>query len=288
MGMASGRESQIQTRTRRCKNIAKQLTVQEVAANTPVTQPGFWEQYWPIIVGSLVTIIILGIIGYIIYKILKGLFGKEDVVEEKKQNLIAISRNLARPRYFKSFLSPHKNAPIKLFWYDKDGNIRTRFWGWYMGDMIHESGFKVISFTNKPIHWLLWFVPKVEPIFLLTTEKVNYLESYDTKARKATIKIIENLPHNLDVFNDDEILIRAVSLCEEKGFYKPVVESVDGSTINQTIAMFQLVKDMVVTEHLYHTTNAFVDNSKRAYEMNTEAQHTRKMKDTGEVNTTQP
>lgn len=266
-------------------DIVSQVSVQEYTEATSVPAPGIWELYkWWIITGVFLLIIIC-VATYFLVKWLGKLKNPPGIIDDKLDAYISIGRRQARKGYYNSYFSPSKNAPIYLIWNegtDTHPRLKTSFWGWYMGDMISETGFMLLLFTNRPLHWLFWFLPKIEPLWLPKTGEIEIKRGYDTDKHQYEVHTIKGLPHNLENFTGEMVLVAARSIDEEKGLYKPVLlDKTTNQPIDTHIVAFSQIENCALKDFVYHTTNAYVDNTRRGFEMNTNMMREKKVHDVG-------
>lgn len=262
--------------------MVSELSVQEVSEISGALHvPWYMTWKWWIII-ALGFLVITGIISWILYKFAKKVKHPQGLTEDKIASFISVARRQSKEGYYSSFFKPEKNAPIKLIWKEKDKPLELMYWGRYMGHMIAEEKFMILLFTNRPFHWALWFVPKIEAIWLPKTDTLKVLKKFDMDEKDISTKEITNIPHDLETFTGGEIMIWAKSFEMEGGLYKPVlINPKTNKPIDTHVVMYSQIEETCVKDFMYQSFNAFADATRKGFEMNTNMMRLKKEKDSG-------
>jgi len=208
----------------------------EVVQNTEIPQQlpqqpsSAWIYY--LLGGILLFLVLVGVIVYIIYRIIKWLKSRESEFHRIFESKRDLARVHASKFYYHSLLSRSKNAPIKCMYKDQEEKIHTVQIGFYYGHFYSNEGTLFLAFSNSPIHFLLWFIPKIELIMINKNPKrrikVKEEVKTDKNGKEKTItKYLEvNLPTNIEHFQDDGIILYCYgidNLRTEESLYAPVL-----------------------------------------------------------------
>jgi hypothetical protein len=254
------------------------------------SEPSAWSYIVPFLIGMLILMIVLGILTYIIYRILKWLKQREsefhNIIEQKRD----LARKHSSKQYYRSYFKKTKNAPIKCLYKNSEGHLKTTIVGFYYGHYYASRGNLYIAFSNSPLHWALWFIPKVE---LLMVNKNPYRrlkvkeEMKRTPSGKDRMEVTEvevNLPTNIEHFQDDEIILWAYgidNLRTGEDVYVPVLfNEKTGEVIKSDVFLYSQLQDVLLQDVLFTQAEGYSKNTKKAIDFNASIKASQKLSDT--------
>ena len=144
------------------------------------------------------------------------------------------------------------------------------FFGVYMGDFTDNENVLWINFANKPLHFLLWFVPRVETIMCPQNSKINLVEVTDVAKQTYSTKPIDIVPVNVHFLND-EVLIETNhidKMSDEFDMYIPILKDDTGKAIDVTHAVYQITENLILKKVQYDILNSYSSNIRKGMEMN--------------------
>jgi hypothetical protein len=240
----------------------------------PAEQVSILKLVWDIVKWPLLIIIILAIVIFIVVKIilaiLKWLKLKDNEMQKMMLMKIQLARSQHKFKYASHMLRWKKNSPIFLFYKNAKNEIMKEFFGVYMGDFTDNENVLWINFANKPLHFLLWFVPRVETIMCPQNSKINLVEVTDVAKQTYSTKPIDIVPVNVHFLND-EVLIETNhidKMSDEFDMYIPILKDDTGKAIDVTHAVYQITENLILKKVQYDILNSYSSNIRKGMEMN--------------------
>jgi hypothetical protein len=238
---------------------------------------GSITRFWWI--GLIVMLLLAGIL-YLIYRFVKKLKEKENVLIklfDERIKLCKIHKDSSRGKHF---FKPSKNQPIIAQYYDGGQMVRMVI-GYYMGDFFAKEGNRVVRFARKNCHkWLV--LPDIKLLLLNRTPKLQIIERYD-KTTKEPVTIEVKLPCNVDNWLKNEIILlgcKGVDKIDTEGlFYVPIPADDKEGQLNPQAFAYEQLKQVLVGEQMITNLDNFVVASKKALDLNTELRAVTKMRD---------
>lgn len=254
-------------------------------AETPVEQQSVGSILWNTIKWPLLIVIILVVVAFIVVRIvvmiLSWIKHQNNTMHEMIGMKMKLSRSQMRSGYPDHFFKWRRNAKIYLFYKDKDHNIKKESFGAYMGDFLDTDNVRWIAFSNKPVHFLLPFIPKYEVIMCPQSDIIKVTKLEDIRSNKYTqsnMKIVPIRTH----FLQGEVLIETDSVdrvSPDFDLYLPVITDDKGSAIDSSVAIYELSEHLILKKAQYDVLNGYAQNLRKALEMNVIMKGKEKMMD---------
>ena len=245
---------------------------------------------WYVLLGTLLLVLFLGLLVYIIYRIVKWLKTRESEFHQIFESKRALARVHASKLYYRSLLSKSKNAPINCMYKDKENKIKIVHVGFYYGHFYSNEGTLFIAFANSPIHFLLWFIPKIELIMVNKNPKRRIKVKEDlvtdkSGKEKIITKYLEvELPTNIEHFQDDQIILYCYgidNLRTEESLFAPVLfNEKTGEILPTSLYMYAQLEGILLQDVLFTQSEGYSKNTKKAIEFNTSIKASQKLSDT--------
>ena len=258
------------------------------------TPTSAWTYIMWALLGILILVLILGGLTYVVWKILQWLKQRESEFHNimvQKRDLV---RSHASKQYYRSLLSRAKNAPIKCLSKDNstgEGKLKLTTIGYYYGHYYSNEGTLFIAFSNSPIHFLLWFIPKIE-VILINKNPVRRIKIKEEKKMvdgKQKIKEIYRevaLPTNIEHFQDDEIILYCYgidNLRTEEDVYTPVLfNEATGEVLPSNIFMWNVMEKILLQDVLFTQAEGYARNTKKSLDINTGLRASQKLSDSNQ------
>lgn len=240
----------------------------------PAQQVSILKLVWDIVKWPLLIIIILAIVTFIVVKIILAILKWLKLKDNEVQKMMLMKINLARSqhkfKYASHMLKWKKNSPIYLFYKNMKNDIVKEFFGVYMGDFTDNENILWINFANKPLHFLLWFVPRVETIMCPQNTSMKLVEVADVSKQTYTSKDIKIVPVKVHFLND-EVLIETNhidKISDEFDMYIPILKDDTGNAIDVTHAVYQVTENLILKKVQYDILNSYSSNIRKGMEMN--------------------
>jgi hypothetical protein len=249
-----------------------------IAQTAPQTQQEsipLWKIVWDICKYPLLILVILVIVTFIVVKIIQWIIKTLKLEDNEVQQLvlmkIGLARSQAKFKYKVGWLFKwKKNTPIYLFYKAITGELMKEFFAVYMGDFTDNEGITWISFANRPLHWLLWFVPKIDVLACPQNDKIKFSKLTNLITQEYEEKEFSIVPAKVHFLND-EILVETSHIdriSTSFDMYIPILRSQDGKVIDPTHAIFQVAENLVLKKVQYDMLNSYANNIKKGMEMN--------------------
>lgn len=255
-------------------------------AAAPAPQQNGFIVIWNIIKFPLLILIIIMILVYIavrvILEILKWLKLKDNEAQKTVLMKISLARSQHKNKYPSKVIGWRKNTRIYLFFKDMKGELTKELFGVYMGDFTDNENITWVNFANKPLHFLLWFIPKVETIMCPQNSVMKITKIKDVVKQEFEEKEISINPIRVHFMND-EVLIETTHIdkvSDEFDMYIPVIKNNRGDVVDPTQAIFQTVENLVLKKVQYDILNSYAMNVKKGMEMNAIMKTKQKLGDT--------
>lgn len=233
--------------------------------------------------------IVLGVLvlAYIIVRVilmvLKWIKYKDNEVQKLVETKIKLARAQSHSGYITKFLGWKKSTRVYLFYKEKDtGKLTKEPFSVYMGHFIDNEGILWLAFANQPLHFLLWFIPKIEIMMIPTKNEIRITKVKDIIKQEFTTKKIKTQPIQCH-FMDGEVLIETTSIDQvsaEFDLYMPVIKDEKGKIIDPTRAQFQMTENLVLKKVQYDILNSYAHNIRKGMEMNVIMKGKQKLGDT--------
>lgn len=206
---------------------------------------------------------------------------QDNQVQKIIEMKISLARSQVKSGFRTKFFSWKKNTRLFLFYKNNSGKIIKEVFGVYMGDFTDNENITWIAFANRPVHFLLWFVPKTELIMCPQNDTIKIDKITDFEKNEYTsieIKIQKIAVHYLD----SEIYIETSYIDKvnpEFDLYIPVIKDTKGKIIDPTHALFQVTEHLVLKKVQYDILNSYVSNIRKGMDMNIIMRGKKKLQD---------
>jgi len=268
-------------------NIIKSKAAEVVTQTpAPAPEPNGLAVIWNIIKWPLLILVILVILTYIavriILAVLKWLKLKDNEAQKTVLMKISLARSQHKKRYPSSIIKWRKNAPIYIFYKNNKGDLSKELFGVYMGDFTDNENITWLNFANKSLHFLLWFIPKIETIMCPQNSVMKITKIKDIVKQEFEETSVNINPIKVH-FLSDEVLIETTHIdkvSDEFDMYIPVIKNDKGDIVDPTQAIFQTVENLVLKKVQYDILNSYAMNVKKGMEMNVVLKGKQKLGDT--------
>ncbi len=241
---------------------------------------------WMLIAGFFLLIAILfvlGIIGVIIYFIIKYIKFKDDIfyqIRKDRKKLCKLHGENSRSKQpIWKFWKIDLNDKVVTQWQDDKGEMHTKEVGYYKGHYETDDAI-LISFVDS-VHKFLFFLPQTNILIL------NKKAEYTIKTRDEQTKKIERIKMKFPTiklnFTNNMVIIFAKGIEKAGYFFTPIVTDKKGNTIDMKLPAFISARDVALSEYLYQQTADFTTIAKKHIDFNPNVKYN---KEVGDANST--
>lgn len=230
---------------------------------------------WNIIKYPLLILLIIIVLGFVIAKLILWIISLIEKKDNEVQSLIEMKTGLARgqgaSKYISNFLFKwQKNTKIYLIYRDSTETMFKEFMGFYHGHFIDNESILWMAFSRKPVHFLLWFVPKIVVIMCPQVNEIDMIHPEDVHKNLYSSQKL-NISKIKVNFLETEILIEANyvdQVSHAVDLYIPIVTDKSLNFIDDTRQVNQIVENLILKKVQYDIINSYANNIKKAMEIN--------------------
>jgi hypothetical protein len=220
-----------------------------------------------LLIGVLVTIIIIGIQYAMKYfKAQNSLFYK---LKLERLKLTKVHNPYPSSNHWWSI---KKNIPIKLFKVENGKPKISDPIGYFSGSYTSHEGNLLMSLYMEGLK-KFFILPEKQLLVIPNGQTINMRFKRQLNDKGSDIVTVK-LPKAKDIvqFGEKEILLFCESISfsgrEEDKILIPVINDIDGYNIDLSIPIFDMLKNVAVTNYLYEQTTEFTITNKQSISMN--------------------